>query len=151
MHSSAQQTSEPQDQPAVVLTSISIPPVGAYWPGQGGKFRGICRGQSGQSDYLLIEHVDELPVGNWQSAIKAAAAIEVDGHNDFSLPNRSESALLYANAKDEHLTDDWYWTSEQHASDPDYAWLQVFSYGFQDFYRKDDYYRARAVRRIPIQ
>jgi len=135
---------------AAVLTTISVPPVNAYWPEQGGKFRGIVRGQDGQRDYLLIEHVDELPQGNWKNSLAAAAAIEADGHKDFGLPNRVESALLYANAKDEHLTDDWYWTSVQHAELSSYAWVQRFLNGLQGYYRKDNVYRARAVRRIPI-
>jgi hypothetical protein len=133
---------------APVLTTISIPPVNAYWPGQGGKFRGIVRGVDGARDYLLIEHVIELPVGNWQSAIDAAAAVEADEHKDFSLPNRAESALLYANAKDEHETDNWYWTSEPNGSD--YAWLQHFYDGYQSYWHQDFNYRACAVRRIPI-
>ena len=32
----------------------------------------------------------------------------------------------------------------------DNAWVQTFSYGGQSDYRKDDHYRARAVRRLPI-
>lgn len=135
---------------AAVLTTIAIPPVNAYWPGQGGKFRGIVRGEAGQRDYLLIEHVDELPEGTWQASIDAAAAVEGDGHIDFSLPNRAESALLYANAKDEHNDDDWYWTSEQHAEKSGWAWVQHFYRGSQDRNHKCYDYRARAVRRIPI-
>lgn len=145
------QVAEPQDQAAVVLTGISIPRVGAYWPGQGGKFRGICRGIDGQPDYLLIEHVEELPIANWKDSIANAAAVEVDGHKDFSLPNRAESALLYANAKDEHLTDDWYWSCAQHASYPGHAWIQHFEGGGQGWDPKGRHTRARAVRRIVIQ
>lgn len=114
-----------------VFTTISIPPVNSHWPGQGGKFRGIVRGEAGQGDYLLIEHVDELPHGNWQAAKDAAAALEVDGHKDFTLPTCAEAAQLYANAKDEHETDDWYWTSEPLGAS--YAWVQLFSNGYQSW------------------
>lgn len=132
------------------LISIAIPKVGEHWPGQGGRFRGIARGENGQPDYLLIEHDEELPVGTWDKAVEAAKAVEADGHKDFSLPNRAEAALLYANAKDAHEPD-WYWTSEQHASDPSFAWFTYFYYGGQDYYPKGNSTRARAVRRIPIQ
>lgn len=143
-------TATVQSIAAAVLTTIAIPPINAYWTGRGGKFRGIVRGETGQRDYLLIEHVDELPIGDWKSSIEAAAGVEVDGHKDFSLPNRAESALLYANAKDEHEDDDWYWTSEQHAELSDWAWLQDFNDGYQYLTHECNDYRARAVRRIPI-
>lgn len=133
------------------LITAAFPKVGEYWPDQGGKFRGICKGADGQPDYFLIEHDLELPIANWQDSLNAAAAIECDGHKDFSLPNRAEAALLYANAKAEHLTDDWYWTSEQHASYPTCAWMQEFSNGYQASFPKGYDYRARAVRRKPIQ
>ena len=135
---------------AAVFTTISIPPINSYWPSQGGKFRGIVRGEAGQRDYFLIEHVDELPEGNWQACMDVAAALEVEGHKDFTIPNRVESAQLYANAKDEHNQDDWHWTSAQPAEDPSYAWIQHFSDGSQSNDHKDYDYRARAVRRVPI-
>lgn len=136
--------------PQVTLSTISIPRIGELWPGQGGKFIGICRGRDGAPDYLLIEHAEELPSGNWQACKDAAAALEVEGHKDFSLPDRAESALLYANAKDDHQRD-WYWTSEEHASDSDYAWGQYFSFGGQGSDHKGGFSRARAVRRVVIQ
>lgn len=45
-----------------------------------------------------------------------------------------------------------YWTSTRHASSSDYAWGQNFGNGNQLIsYRKDSYYRARAVRILEIQ
>lgn len=44
----------------------------------------------------------------------------------------------------------WYWSSTQHASVSDYAWSQNFSYGYQNGDLKDDEFRARAVRRLPL-
>ena len=43
-----------------------------------------------------------------------------------------------------------YWSSTQHASDSAYAWIQGFGGGGQCGVRKSFYYRARAVRRLPI-
>lgn len=35
-------------------SAVSIPPLGAYWPGEGGHNAGLVRGESGQPDYYLI-------------------------------------------------------------------------------------------------
>jgi hypothetical protein len=45
----------------------------------------------------------------------------------------------------------WYWSSTQHAGDPDCAWLQFFGDGGQFCDHKSNQYRARAVRRLVIQ
>lgn len=131
------------------LTTAAFPRIGEYWAGQGGKFRGICKGADGP-DYFLIEHDEELPVGPWDKAIEAAKAVTADGHTDFSLPTRAEAALCYATAKDEH-EEDWYWTSEQRASFASFAWGTYFGDGYQYGLRKVTSYRARAVRRTPLQ
>lgn len=44
----------------------------------------------------------------------------------------------------------WYWTSTQHASSSNYAWVQDFYGGGQGNTSKDYGFRARAVRRLPI-
>ena len=44
----------------------------------------------------------------------------------------------------------WYWSSTQHAALSDYAWVQYFGNGGQDFDPKSSNHRARAVRRIKI-
>ncbi len=44
----------------------------------------------------------------------------------------------------------WYWTSTPDANCPDYAWLQGFVNGGQDFTHKSLTYRARAVRRMLV-
>ena len=66
------------------------------------------------------------------------------------LPNRVESALLFAVAGDQ-FQKEAYWTSEQHASNAGYALSQVFSSGGQYGSHKSNQLRARAVRRIPIE
>jgi len=66
-----------------------------------------------------------------------------------SLPTREEQRILFDNLKSEfHPT--WYWSGEQHASNPSYAWGQGFDDGYQDYFHKSDEGRARAVRRLPI-
>jgi len=46
---------------------------------------------------------------------------------------------------------DWYWTSTQYAGNEAYAWCQNFNNGNQNNNHKDNEYRARAVRRLPIE
>lgn len=35
-------------------TASSVPPLGSYWPGEGGHYAGLVRGENGQPDYYLI-------------------------------------------------------------------------------------------------
>ncbi len=80
---------------------------------------------------------------NWQAAMDWAASIGGE------LPDRCESALLFATMKDE-FEPEWHWLREQQVSDSRYAWCQTFSDGYQYYYGKDNKLRARAVRRIKI-
>jgi hypothetical protein len=66
------------------------------------------------------------------------------------LPDRCESALLFATMKDE-FSPEWYWSRAQHAADSGYAWLQHFGTGSQSYDPKSYEGRARAVRRLEIQ
>ena len=50
----------------------------------------------------------------------------------------------------EAFSDNWYWSSTQHAANSDYAWFQGFDDGFQGYEGTDDKLRARAVRRSII-
>ena len=65
------------------------------------------------------------------------------------LPSRREQSLLFANCK-QHFQQEWYWSSEVHASGARYAWFQGFHFGCQGHYRTLSQLRARAVRRLPI-
>jgi hypothetical protein len=93
-------------------------------------------------------HTILLPGDNddatWQAQMGWAKSIGGD------LPTRIEQAMLYDKHKDEFQSD-WYWSNTQPASDSDYAWLQHFSDGLQHCYHKGYDFRARAVRRLPIE
>lgn len=91
---------------------------------------------------VLLPHVS--PDLKWQGAIDWAKSVGGE------LPTRFESALLYANVRDQIDTDYWYWTATQLAHEPSWAWSQHFNDGFQTCLHKDDRYRARAVRRVPV-
>ena len=126
-----------------------LPQIGTPWPGQGGRFAGLVRGQNGAPDYLLIlgpEHDDEL---DWQAAMDWATGLEVEGHQDFSLPTRAEQAVLFGNAREE-FKPTGYWSSEQHAEYAYSAWVQNFYYGGQHGLHKASEWRARAVRMIKL-
>lgn len=45
---------------------------------------------------------------------------------------------------------DWFWSSTQHAGSSAYVWIQNFVDGTQCDGCKENVYRARAVRRVPI-
>lgn len=98
---------------------------------------------AGTRRHHLILLPGELEDAPWADAMKWAESLGGE------LPDRVESALLFATLKDQ-FKPEWHWTREQHASVSDCAWVQVFSYGNQGNTRKDDTFRARAVRRLPI-
>ncbi|HCE07021.1 MAG TPA: hypothetical protein DEQ40_00155 [Oxalobacteraceae bacterium] len=126
----------------------TAPAIGQQWPGQGGIYAGLSRGRDGTPDYHLIVG-PELTAAAWGNAKQQAAALVIDDHADFTLPFRAEQSLLFANVP-ELFKKDWYWSCEQLASGPDYAWMQNFVTGDQGDYRKSYELRARAVRRLKI-
>ena len=117
--------------------------IGEAW--QGGIYAGISRGEDGEPDAHLVLlrnlHIDDL---TWQQAVDWAAGLG-DGAR---LPTRFQSALLYANLRDQLDTDRWHWTGTQYSDDG--AWSQGFNNGFQYYYGKKSQARARAVRRFPL-
>lgn len=93
----------------------------------------------------VTTHIYLLPgefKGPWKKSMEWAA--EQGGE----LPNRVESALLFAHLKDK-FQKDWYWTREECGSA--FAWCQDFDYGLQYDFHKDNHVRARAVRRLIIE
>ena len=141
------QTSAPADGAAPqhdAATCTAAPPrIGDAWP-TGGTYVGIARGMDGAPDGHLVLLADQ-PEGRmpWQKAVDWAASLG-DGAR---LPTRFESALLYANLRDQFDTGSYYWTGTQ-SSDAD-AWDQHFYFGSQYNDDKSFEARARAVRRFP--
>jgi hypothetical protein len=106
-------------------------------------YAGLILGKNGEPDYHLIKLPGEAQRLKWADAIKWAK--EAGGE----LPTRREQPLLFANLKEEFQAA-WYWSCEEHASTPDYAWMQTFHNGTQYHFRKSNEYRACAVRRLKI-
>jgi hypothetical protein len=65
------------------------------------------------------------------------------------IPAQTE-ASAFVEGGEQAFADEWYWSSTQHASDDDFAWLQYFYDGYQDYCDKSAELRARAVRRFAI-
>jgi hypothetical protein len=110
---------------------------------QGEEYAGILLGKNGEPDVHVFLLPGSAKSKTWDEAKSWAASIGGE------LPTRREQSLLFANLKEE-FEGCWYWSSEQHADDPDYAWVQDFSDGFQYSLRKSPRSRARAVRRLAI-
>jgi hypothetical protein len=89
---------------------------------------------------ILLPGDEEL---NWKDAITWA---EKQGG---VLPSRVDALVLWQNLPGE-FRKEAYWTAEQHAAYPDYAWYQGFYYGYQYYYPIYSKLRARAVRRKPL-
>ena len=138
------------EKPVVEPRAVNLVPLNTYWPGKGGIFRGIIPGKDGAPDRLLFEHTEAFAKAPWQAQLDAAAALEVEGHKDFQLPDEVEAAVIYGVAKAEHEPY-WHWLRTQPAESPSYAWLQHFSSGSQYDTRKVNDGRARAVRSEAIQ
>lgn len=135
---------QPVSAPATATeVTTSVPRIGEAWPGKGGIYAGISRGEDGAPDaHLVLLDVTPDEELTWSDAVKWAK-----GWGDGArLPTRFESALLYANLRDEIDTDGWYWTGTQYSGS--FAFFQFFDYGNQCHYVKSSEGRARAVRRF---
>jgi hypothetical protein len=136
-------------EPPTQHAATNVPRIGEYWAGQGGFYAGVARGRDGAPDYHLILAAEAPDQDfDWQAALDHAKTIEADGHADFGVPTRWESALLYANLQDRMETVRWHWTSTQYSQG--YAWCQRFDNGTQSNSHKDGEFRVRFVRRLPL-
>jgi len=134
----------------IAMAAISFPvKLGQPWPGQGGVFVGTVRGKDGAPDYHLIVGPEMDGEAGWKKSIAWAKKLDVDGHKDFTLPDRREMWFLACQG-DGLFKPEWYWSSTQHPGASSAAYVQHFHYGGQDWTRKSSLYRARAVRRINI-
>lgn len=121
-------------------------PITIHFPtlNEGEKFVGVIISADGSKRHALILLPGEKTDIKWDQAMDWAKSIGGE------LPDRTESALLFATMKDE-FSPEWYWTREQHVDVSSYAWLQTFGSGNQYYDRKSAEGRARAVRRLEIQ
>jgi hypothetical protein len=135
--------------PVIRGDHLASPRIGAPWTTQGGIFAGVLAGGKDAPDYCLVVADPDQGEIAWDNAVQWARTVTADCHTDFSLPTRAELRVLFANVAP-LFEKDWYWSGEQSASTPDYAWYQSFYYGYQNYVRKGYELRARAVRRVPF-
>ena len=109
----------------------------------GEEYAGLIVSADGTKKHHLFLLPDERERINWEDA--KAWAESIGGE----LPDRVESALLFATMKD-HFKPGWHWTRGQHAASFRYAWFQNFDHGSQGSYNINDEIRARAIRRVAI-
>lgn len=105
-------------------------------------YAGLLLGKNGTPD----RHIILLPgtfSGTHQDAVKWAKG------KGGSLPSRREQSLLFANLA-ELFEKAWYWSSEQLAGYPGFAWMQNFIIGSQNYYLKSSQCRAVAVRSLVL-
>jgi hypothetical protein len=151
--------------------------IGQPWPGQGGIYAGLMRGEKGQPDYHLIVPTD--PAGYNASVTWGERGVDVplacssfDGLANTTVLCEAESRHPAAEwaaslAIDGH--DDFYlpstrelrlcwvnvpelfetgWYWTSTQASPNSAWFQDFDVGGQNYYGKGAQARARAVRRF---
>lgn len=149
LHGPEVNTGAEGETPVPTVQSTQPPRIGEYWSGQGGIYAGLCRGSDGDADYHLILCKDAPEQEfKWKDALDHAKTIEADGHKDFTVPTRWESALLYANLQDQFDAEYWHFTSTQYSEL--YAWSQSFSNGSQNLFNKVSGLRVRFVRRASV-
>ncbi|CUJ54459.1 DUF1566 domain-containing protein [Achromobacter sp. 2789STDY5608628] len=146
--------------------------IGQYLPGRGGIYAGDILGDDGVVYGLVVASEDldgtytwgpddgERTASTWDGlvntndllrhdsahpAARAAKAYSADGHADFYLPAKRELQIIAANLP--HLFQPKpYWTSTPHGSFG--AWAVGFETGGVYFWRRDDEFRVRPVRRF---
>ena len=150
---------------------ITIPEIGAVWPGQGGIYAGFMPARNGSEGYHLIlgdeleraewgQYGDESPAtslidgrantlaliesGSEYPAAVAAHKHEADGHTDFYLPAAAELYEIWLNLNGKFAG--WVWSSSQRSAD--YAFGMGFVDGLQDSLGKGYELRVRPVRRF---
>lgn len=129
--------------------SAQPPLIGDYWPGQGGIYMGkAVEDENYPQGHLVLCEATTDKRFKWKAAVDWAAVQTADGHTDFRLPTRFESALIYANGRKHVDTGPWYWTGTPQGGS--YAWFQSFGNGDQDAGHVVSSDCARAVRRFVL-
>ncbi|MBV6321941.1 DUF1566 domain-containing protein [Duganella violaceipulchra] len=107
----------------LVHLGLGEPQIGAEF--SGGIYAGLTEvdGKPARLIMLLPHAVDV----SWDTAMDWAKL--QGGH----LPTRAEQRTLIENVKS-HFEPRWYWSCDQHADFPSYAWLQLFGNGYQVSY-----------------
>lgn len=153
---------------------ITLPEIGAVWPGQGGIYAGFMPARKGAEGYHLIlgeelaraewgQYGDESPAtslidgrantealvnadGEYPAAIAAYEHI-AEGHGDFYLPAAAELYEIWLNLSGK--LSGWVWSSSQRSAYG--AFGLDFDAGSQDTTGKGGELRVRPVRGVLIE
>jgi len=134
-------------RPGVHMVVSAEEAEGLEWGGYGTRVPGADSRHDGRANTrALLEHQQQgehtHPAATW------CAQHVADGHQDFHLPSQLELQIASALCPQAFNQDDYHWASTQgSASD---AFVQVFEYGYSYWSFKDDMFRVRAVRWIPL-
>lgn len=117
---------------------IVVPPLkkGELWAG-------IILKDNGKPDYHLFKLPGQLDKASYTGAL--AYAKKQGGE----APTLRDLALMRTNLRAQ-FQDKWYWSCEESRYGSDWAWMQTFAYGHQDFHYKAREFCAVAVRRAFI-
>lgn len=135
------------DQPAMhMVISADEAPTTLQWGPYGTSVDGAGSRTNGRANTAAIlahkaAHGDDFPAAEWASQHTA------DGHADFHLPSQAELFLISLQQA-VPLRNSWHWSSTQDSGDS--AFIQSFESGNSHWYGKDNGYRVRAVRWIPL-
>ena len=115
----------------------------------GESYCGIILGKDDAPDYHLFE-LPRIPGKKykWDAAIERAKLLT--GEFEILVANRVENQLVRINSKNSIGVIGWHWTSEQHAGNSAYAWVQGCNDGSQSSSHKSNEYSAAFVRRVLI-
>lgn len=121
-------------------TPAAAPAPATAQPGE--RYAGIAFENGQPSHHLFLLDAKPRRALNWVAAKEWAASIGA------SLPTRFESALLYANLRDQFDTSKWHWTATQCGDSS--AYIQTFDGGVQVCSGQGKAFLVRAVRRLPL-
>jgi hypothetical protein len=124
------------------MQQLQLPPLS-----EGETYIGAIGNTAGDAYHLVLLPGDNEPAPH-VAQMDWAKSIGGD------LPNKFESAMLFAHAKDQ-FQQTCYWNNEtvvypDESEDETYAWVQDFGDGIQSYLHKSHGFRARAVRRMVI-
>jgi len=150
---------------------LTHPAIGQHWPGQGGVYVGIV-----DNEHLIactapeasftsswgtygenVEGAKSCTDGRANTASMAAAgsacasrvlALEVDGHKDLFIPSQAQLQHAYQAAPEAFEEEGWHWSSTQVSRH--LAFAQYFENGSSHWGSKDDEFRVRAFRGLPL-
>jgi hypothetical protein len=161
----------------VSMLPNSQPPLGDYWPEQGGLYAGQIRGDDGHHYHLIAARDEDhaCAIGTWgqygteiegarsyrdgmantEAMVTAGItlahttrALRIGGHADWYIASRHEAAAAYIHTGSGNKIDgDSDRWTSTQYSAHD-AWYQDFADGNQYYWNKDNKLRARVVRRL---